>query len=120
MFKAIHPVLPVRDIPASMAYYIGKLGFTSLFIDNPKKPMYAGIKRGSVEIHLQWHQEENWKQMNASSLRFMISEIDQLYKEYALQNVFNINTALRQTAWDTHEFAFYDLDMNGLTFYTNL
>lgn len=120
MFKAINPVLPVRDINASVSYYVHKLGFTSLFIDNTKLPTYAGIKRENVEIHLQWHPEENWKQMNASSLRFMILEIEQLYQEYASQDIFHKNTALRKTAWGTREFAFFDPDMNGLTFYTDV
>lgn len=120
MFKAIHPVLPVRDIEVSLAFYVTKLGFTQLFIDHPERPMYAGIRRDEAEIHLQWHQEENWQQMNACSLRFAIREIDQLYIEYASRDVFHKNTALRKTAWGTREFAFYDPDMNGLTFYKDL
>lgn len=120
MFKAVHPVLPVRDINASLTFYVQQLGFTKLFVDRPEQPMYAGIKRGDVEIHLQWHQEENWKQINASSLRFVIDEVAILYEEYKTQGVFHNNTALRKTAWRTQEFAFYDPDMNGLTFYRDL
>jgi hypothetical protein len=82
--------------------------------------MYAGIRRDAIEIHLQWHQEENWKQMNASSLRFKIEYIDALFSEYKAQDVFHEQTRLRKTDWGTEEFAFYDPNMNGLTFYRDL
>ena len=119
-FKAVHPVLPVRDIQQSLSYYIDKLGFSLAFIDSQENPMYAGIRRDGIEIHLQWHQEENWKQMNTSSLRFVIEHIEALFNEYQSQNVFNQQTRLRKTAWQTEEFAFYDPDRNGLTFYRDL
>ncbi len=120
IFNTVHPILPVRGVKASLGFYIDKLGFTLAFIDSQENPMYAGIRRDEVEIHLQWHQEENWQGMNASSLRFVIEDIQALYDEYALQDVFHEQTQLRKTAWHTEEFAFYDPDMNGLTFYRNL
>ena len=120
IFKAVQPILPVNDIRLSLSYYIDKLGFTLAFIDSSEKPMYAGIRRDAIEIHLQWHQEENWKQMNASSLRFKIEYIDALFSEYKAQDVFHEQTRLRKTDWGTEEFAFYDPNMNGLTFYRDL
>jgi hypothetical protein len=36
------------------------------------------------------------------------------------KQVFQDHTALSDTPWRTREFAFYDLDGNGLTFYRNL
>ncbi len=110
----------MRDIAQSLVYYVDKLGFTTVFVDSPNHPKYAGIKRDSVQLHLQWHQEENWKQMNASSLRFVISELQMLFEEYKGKGVFHEHTKLRKTDWGTEEFAFYDLDMNGLTFYKDL
>ncbi len=37
-----------------------------------------------------------------------------------LRGGFHAMTALRDTAWGTREFAFYDLNGNGLLFYRNL
>lgn len=118
--KTIHPVLPVRDVVASLQYYVEKLGFQIAFADDQHNPMYAGVTRDGVEIHLQWHDASNWAQMNASSLRFMIQEIEALYNEYKTKDVFHKNTSLKETAWGTREFAFFDPDMNGLTFYVDV
>jgi len=120
VFQTVHPIVPVRDIKVSLEYYKNKLGFAIKFLDNSEQPLYAGITRGDVEIHLQWHQEDNWQQMNACSLRFVIEDIESLFEEYSTQNVFHEHTQLRTTAWGTQEFAFYDLDKNALTFYRDL
>lgn len=69
---------------------------------------------------MQWHQEENWQQMNATALRFVVKHIESLFEEYSRQDVFHKNTQLRTTDWGTQEFAFYDLDSNGLTFYKDI
>lgn len=120
MFTAIQPVLPARDVTVSLEFYVDKLGFDLAFVDDAQNPKYAGIVRDGIQLHLQCHQEENWKQMNACMLRFVIEDIDTLFKEYKPLGVFHEQTALRITPWHTQEFAFYDPDMNGLTFYKNL
>lgn len=119
-FTAIHPVIPVRDVQKSVDFYQKKLGFKLLFTDSVTKPYYAGVGRDKIELHLQWHQEENWQQMNACMLRFVIKDIKNLFEEYSSKGVFHEKTALRLTQWHTREFAFYDPDMNGLTFYENI
>lgn len=53
-------------------------------------------------------------------LRFKVQNIEDLFKSLTSVDVFHINTDLRKTSWGTEEFAFYDLDSNGLTFYRNL
>jgi catechol 2,3-dioxygenase-like lactoylglutathione lyase family enzyme len=70
--QTVHPVLPVRDVVASLRYYVEKLGFEIAFADDQHNPMYAGITRDGIDIHLQWHDSANWSTMNASSLRFVI------------------------------------------------
>lgn len=119
-FEQIHPVLPVRDMIVSLQFYTEKLGFDIAFAAAEKSPRYTGIRRDNIEIHLQLHSAQDWKQMSASSLRFVIQNIEALYEEYSLQEVFHANTSLQTTPWNTREFAFYDPDMNGLTFYMNL
>ena len=46
--------------------------------------------------------------------------VDALFVEYQDKGVFHSQTALRYTPWGTREFAFYDLNGNGLFFYQNL
>ena len=54
------------------------------------------------------------------ALRFVIDDVDGLFEEYSDKGVFHSRTALADTAWGTREFAFYDMDGNGLFFYRNL
>ena len=120
-FLAVHPVLAVKDVTASIGFYVHNLGFTLAFADSANDPKYAGIRRGNVEIHLQWHDASEWQyNIDRPMLRFVISDTQKLYDEYKGKGVFHKNTQLRETAWGTKEFAFYDLDKNGLTFYEDL
>ncbi|AZQ57784.1 glyoxalase/bleomycin resistance/extradiol dioxygenase family protein [Maribacter sp. MJ134] len=114
----IHPVLPVRDVVHALDFYVNRLGFKIAFADDSKKPTYAGVLRDDIEIHLQWHDAKEWE-LNGDRpmLRIVTQNIEALYEEYSEKSVFNAHTLLRETAWGTKEFAFYDPDNNGLTFY---
>lgn len=118
--KQIHPVLPVQDVSKAIDYYVKQLGFTLVGKD-AEVPFYAVLRRDGIELHLQWHSEEEWKAgLDALSLRIYVDNVDLLFDEYKVKDVFHKNTALRETAWGTKEFAFYDLSRNGLTFYRDL
>lgn len=119
-FVAINPVLPVRNVSQALTYYVEKLDFKLLFQDAPNDPSYAGVGRDGVELHLQWHDEASFDVVEKLSLRFVIEGVDTLFAEYAPQGVFHDQTAVRETPWGTREFAFYDPDGNGLTFYQDL
>ncbi len=118
--EQVQPVLPTRDVSAAIGYYVGRLGFELAFADSTEDPGYAGVRRGGAEVHLQWHEAEEWERVERPSLRFVVQDVDALFDEYATADVFHDSTALRDTAWGTREFAFYDLDMNGLTFYRDI
>jgi catechol 2,3-dioxygenase-like lactoylglutathione lyase family enzyme len=115
MFREVHPVLPSRDVAAAIDFYVSKLGFTLIFHD--VHPRYAGVRRDGVELHLQWHDPKEWEKVERPMLRFLVADVDALHDEFATQEVFHEQTALRNTTWGTREFAFYDRDQNGLTFY---
>ena len=120
-FLSVHPVLAVKDVLKSLDFYVNKLGFTPVFADHQTDPKYAGIKRGNVEIHLQWHDASEWEHgIDRPMLRFLILNTTALFDEYKTKAVFHEQTQLRETAWGTKEFAFYDLDKNGLTFYEDI
>lgn len=115
--QAVHPVLPSRDVSGSIDFYVQRLGFELAFRDSESSPHYAGLVRGGVEIHLQWHDPAEWAAVERPMLRFVVAGIESLFAEYEAQGVFHAATALRTTPWGTREFAFYDPDGNGLTFY---
>ena len=120
-FLSVHPVLAVKDVLTSIGFYVQNLGFTLAFADHKTEPKYAGIRRGNVEIHLQWHDASEWKNdIDRPMLRFLIANTETLFNEYKTKGMFHAQTSLKETSWGTKEFAFYDLDRNGLTFYENL
>ncbi len=53
-------------------------------------------------------------------LRFVVPAVLEVFDEYRDKGVFHERTALRDTPWGTREFAFYDPNQNGLTFYCDL
>jgi len=115
--QSVHPVLPTRDVAAAIGFYVTRLGFELAFADSTRNPKYAGVRRDDVELHLQWHDPDEWERVERPSLRFVVPDVERLYNEYKRKEVFHEKTALRDTAWGTREFAFFDPDMNGLTFY---
>lgn len=124
MFKAVHPVLPSKDVSSAIDFYVRRLGFELLFQDvdpdSEEEPRYAGVGRDQVELHLQWHDPEEWSAVERPLLRFVVADVEALFEEYRSRDVFHSRTAIRDTPWGTREFAFYDGDSNGLTFYRDL
>jgi catechol 2,3-dioxygenase-like lactoylglutathione lyase family enzyme len=121
-FKEVHPVLPARDIDKALRFYVERLGFRLAFRDLPgPDAKYVGLRRDGVELHLQWHEEADFKGVEAGTLmlRFLVDDPDALFGEYKDKGVFHERTHLADTPWGTREFAFFDLDGNGLTFYRN-
>jgi catechol 2,3-dioxygenase-like lactoylglutathione lyase family enzyme len=121
-FNVVIPVLPARDVSEAVQFYVGRLGFELLFQDPDGRPQYAGIRRGPVELHLQFQFEKDFEAGTAGQamLRLMVDDPDVLFEEYEDKGVFHEGTQLRDTSWGTREFAFWDLNHNGLTFMRDL
>lgn len=117
---SVQPVLPSKDVAAAARYSVDRLGFRLAGQDRPVDPRYAVITRDQVELHLQWHDPAEWSAVERPMLRFGVPEVEALFEDYRDQGVFHDRTALRETPWGTVEFAFYDLDGNGLTFYRDV
>jgi len=48
-------------------------------------------------------------------MRLVVDDPDLLFQEYEHKGVFREGTQLSDTSWATREFAFWDLNHNGLT-----
>lgn len=118
--EAIHPVLGSSDVAASVAFYVTRLGFVLLGQDAPAHPKYAVIRRDGVVLHLQWADPTEWGGGDRPMYRFLVPDVQALFDEFKDIGVFHAHTALRDTPWGTREFAFYDPDRNGLTFYRDV
>jgi len=119
VFKEVHPVLPSRNVASAIEFYVKKLGF-DLKLQDADDPTYAVVRRDDVELHLQWHDPTEWDRVERPLLRMVVTDVDGLYAELEHQGVFHKHTTLRDTPWGTREFAFFDLDQNGLTFCRDL
>jgi catechol 2,3-dioxygenase-like lactoylglutathione lyase family enzyme len=81
-FRAVNPVLPVRDVPQAVTYY-ERLGFRLRFQDDPQNPKYAGVERDDICLHLQWHDPVDFRDaVDTPMLRFLIDDVDALFAEY--------------------------------------
>jgi uncharacterized glyoxalase superfamily protein PhnB len=120
--QRVFPVLPVRNLDEAIRYYVDRLGFELAFREPAHSDNYAGIRRGGVSLHLQFQFEEDFQKGTAgvAMLRFLVDDVDALFEEYKDKGVFHEKTQLRDTSWGTREFAFWDLNRNGLTFMTDL
>jgi len=121
VFKEVNPVLPCADMARDVAFYQKKLGFKKVFdsTDYEEGPLtYAVLCRDDLCLHLQCQGPEDMTQTQMPHLRFVIKNLAVLFEEYKRQGLTN---DLRQnTPWGTNEFAFYDLNGNGLTFYEDV
>ena len=115
----LQPVLMVHNVKASIAFY-ARLGFEHLFSDSTTNTKYAGVRRDSVELHLQWHAAADWNHSgDRPTYRIVVSDVDQLYAE--LGEIPDLDkTEVWNTDWGTREFHVRDIDGNGLQFYRPL
>lgn len=112
----VEPVLPVRDVGRAAAFY-ERLGFRLAWRDD----RYAVLSRDGVVLHLQWHDPAEWEAaVDRPMLRFPVSDVAALFDSLRASGAYHEGTAVRRTPWRTEEFAFYDPDRNGLTFYRDV
>jgi catechol 2,3-dioxygenase-like lactoylglutathione lyase family enzyme len=113
----VQPILGTRDIERAIGFYVDRLGFTLAFRDGSVPTNYIGLRRGNVELHMQFQFEH---EMGTTRLRIVVDDPDALYEEYKTKDVFYSGTQLADKPWGTREFALYDPDRNSLTFYRHL
>ena len=116
------PVLPARDVSEAVRFYVERLGFELVFQDAQDRPQYAGVRRGAVELHLQFQFEEDFEAGTAGQamLRLVVDDPDALFREYEDKGVLHDHAQPRDTPWGTREFDFRDPNHNGLIFMRDL
>lgn len=117
MFIQTQPILGTRDIERAIEFYTRQLGFRLAFGDDSHPPNYVGFRRDAVELHMQFQFEH---EMGTTRLRFLVEDPDALFDEFRRRGVECNPKGVQGTPWGTREFALYDLDRNGLTFYRGL
>ena len=119
---AVHPVLMARDVTDSLAFY-ARLGFLEVFRDDPHTPTYAAVRRGPVELHLQWADAEQWAHAGDRPVyRFVTADVDAFHAEALAAGALDHQTdgpytKPAHTPWGTREFHVRDPGANILQFY---
>ena len=105
-----HTSLPVRNLPAAVEFYTGKLGFKLDFTwGNP--PTMAGVKLGKVQIFL----EKGTPGAGGASLYFVVGRADELF-EFHRANGIEILQSPGDRHYGLRDYAVRDPDGHVLEF----
>lgn len=125
------PILQVKDVEASVAFYRDKLGFAARYREGDA---FAILQRDGTDIILTRANDAAWRTRpgfaarpivsgaesflpGTGSCRIRVEGIGDLYRGYEEAGVIHPNGPLREQAWGVREFGVLDLDGNGLTFF---
>jgi len=111
-FIGVIPVIPSGDIERDLKWYEEKTGFSTTFVADG----YAGLSRENIHLHLQWHANtEDDPLLGGSVIKVFVENIQPFFTELVERRTVS-NEALKQTAWKTNEFGFFDLNKNAIFF----
>ncbi len=114
MLRSIHPKLPMRNKLVTKEFYLTKLGFSDIGIQD--FPNYLILKKDEVEIHFFEFKDLNPLE-NYGQVYIRVEDIDRLYSNFLANNVsIHPNSPLEIKSWGQKEFAVLDPDHNLLTF----
>ena len=123
--------MPVREMPAAVAFYRDRLGFRVLHRDAG----FAVLTRDEAVLHLWESSDESWRGRVATaspvrsgaesfitgtaSFRVQVEGVDEPYEELRAAGVLHpVSTeSVDDTDFGTREFATLDLDGNLVTFF---
>lgn len=110
-------VLPSADLRRDIRWYAEYTGFIKRFTEDG----YACLYRDGMELHLQWHAGTAEDPLiGGSVVKFFITDIDEVFKEFAERGTVKEHQLRKNTSWGTHEFGFYDLNKNAIFFVEDL
>ena len=80
--ERLHPILPVRDVPAAVDFYVRKLGFEPGFLYG-EPPYFGGVDLGEVRLFLQKSAELS----AGGGAAFVVEDADALFAFQRAQGV---------------------------------
>ena len=119
----VGPVLGVRNVQAATDYYTGTLGFEcpgGVFqgAGEGEGGVYAVVRRGGIEIHLQIRRREVFAGERAgieSDAYIFVEDADALCREFEAKGVV-VQRALADAPYGLRDFVIEDLDGHRLAF----
>lgn len=110
IIKGAIPVLPAKDVAASLAWWVDCCGFKETFRD-ATPPNYAGINRGDAYLHISGMDDKKLALTVGmqTMVRLAVKNIEALYTEYQRRGgKVHPNGPLQTKPWGTKEFAAID------------
>jgi uncharacterized glyoxalase superfamily protein PhnB len=119
--KSIVPILFVRDVSASAAFFQEKLGFKIDFLYGTP-PFYGSVSRGGSRLHLRFVQQPNFAELAAREDSLIlatveVSDVQGLFEELKERGAEFAQTPTKQP-WGGTDFHVRDPDGNVISFVT--
>jgi len=134
-FSRTVPALPVRDMPAAVAFYETRYGFEVIHADEG----FARLQRDDAQVHLWRADDTAWRARpdlvdrpvvsgaedflaGTASCRIDVDSADDVFDEMQAAGVLHYThgAGAKSTDWGTREVDTLDLDGNLLTFVERL
>jgi uncharacterized glyoxalase superfamily protein PhnB len=117
--KSIVPILFVRDVLASAAFFRDKLGFEIDFLHGAP-PFYGSVSRGEVCLHLRFVNQPNFAELAAREVSLILASVEVsnvagLFEEFNERGAEFIQAPTRQQ-WGGTDFHVRDPDGNVISF----
>lgn len=119
VLKGVVPILFVRNVRASAAFFQEKLGFELDFLHGAP-PFYGAVSRGGVCLHFRLVHEPTFAEIAAHETSLIlasieVSNVQGLFEEFAAKGVDFAQTLTKQ-AWGGTDFHVRDPDGNVVSF----
>jgi uncharacterized glyoxalase superfamily protein PhnB len=119
--KNVIPILFVRDVTASAAFFGEKLGFTTDFLHG-SPPFYGAVSRDGVCLHLRFVHNLFFAKAAAQEKSLILASIEVanvqgLFEEFKARGV-EFAQKLKKEAWGGTDFHVRDPDGNVISFVT--
>ncbi|MBL8578631.1 MAG: VOC family protein [Mesorhizobium sp.] len=119
--KPAIPILFVRDVPASAAFFVDKLGFKVDFLHG-ERPFYGSVSRGGACLHLRCVQKPNFAELASREISVILATIEVsnvygLFDEFKENGVEFAQIPTKQE-WGGTDFHVRDPDGNAISFVT--
>ena len=109
-FGRVAPMLPVRDMARTLAFYQGVLGFRKVF-ENGRPVGFVILERGAAELHLTLQPHHAPAPFNVAHL--MVDDADALHARCVTAGA-RIVKSLQDKEYGLRAFVFQDPDGNRI------
>ncbi|HEY0782550.1 MAG TPA: glyoxalase superfamily protein [Thermoanaerobaculia bacterium] len=121
IIQDVIPILLVRNVEASAAFFQEKLGFTIDFLHG-LPPFYGSVSRDGVRLHLRFVHEPSFaaiarREKSLLCASFQVSNVQGLCEEFKARGVELVQPLTKQ-AWGGTDFSLQDPDGNVISFVT--